>query len=84
MDSNMTDWKCSGCGVPTPNRVRCCNCPTNCISDGQGNGAWKIEAGPSKLAETIRTKLLGVRPEDQDVVLEDSDWRLILTALAAL
>lgn len=35
----------------------------------------------TELAETIRTKLLGVRQEDQDVVLEDSDWRLILSAL---
>jgi hypothetical protein len=33
------------------------------------------------LAKTIRSKLLGVAPEDQDVVLEDSDWRLILNAL---
>lgn len=36
----------------------------------------------NSLADTIRTKLLGVAPEDQDVVLEDSDWRIILAALA--
>jgi hypothetical protein len=36
-----------------------------------------------RLAETIRTKLLGVVPEDQDVVLEDSDWHMILAALAS-
>jgi hypothetical protein len=34
------------------------------------------------LAETIRRKLLGVAPEDQDAVLEDSDWRIILAALS--
>lgn len=35
-----------------------------------------------RLSETIRTKLLGVAPEDQGVVLEDSDWRIILAALS--
>ncbi len=53
--------------------------------------ARKVEADPdldcearpaASLAETIRTKLLGVAPECQDVVLEDSDWRIILAALS--
>lgn len=77
----MTDWKCSGCGAPTPDRVRCCECPTSCVSR-EGESAWKIEPGPHILAETIRTRLLGVRPEGQDVVLEDTDWRIILDALS--
>lgn len=46
-----------------------------------GKTAWKIEPAPHRLAGTIRAKLLAVAPEDQDVVLEDSDWRLILSAL---
>lgn len=75
-------WTCSSCGKPSPNRFRVCDCPTNCVSFN-GKSAWKIESGPHKLAETIRSRLLGVAPEDQDVVLEDADWRLILTALAA-
>jgi len=33
------------------------------------------------LADTIRRNLLGVRPDDQAVVLEDDDWRLILASL---
>jgi len=33
------------------------------------------------LAALIRARLLGVRPEDQDLVLEDQDWRLIIDAL---
>ena len=33
------------------------------------------------LIETIRTRLLGVAPDDQDVTLEDSDWLVILGAL---
>ena len=78
----MVDWKCSGCGKPTPDRIRCCECPTNCVSGSQGS-AWKIEPAPHLLAETIRSKILGVAPEDQDTVLEDSDWHLILNALAS-
>jgi hypothetical protein len=46
-----------------------------------GKSAWKIEPEPFRLAETIRSRLLGVRPEDQDVALEDSDWQIILSAL---
>lgn len=34
-----------------------------------------------KLAATIKRHLLGVAPDDQDVVLEDDDWRLIIQAL---
>lgn len=53
--------------------------------------ARQVEADPDldcearsaeSLAETIRTRLLGVAPEDQDVVLEDADWRIILKALS--
>ena len=33
------------------------------------------------LANTIRQHLLGIRPDDQAVVLEDDDWRLILANL---
>lgn len=35
-----------------------------------------------KLSETIKTRLLGVEPDEQDVVLEDNDWRMILAALS--
>lgn len=34
-----------------------------------------------RLARLIETRLLGVRPDDQDLVLEDSDWIIILKAL---
>ncbi len=39
--------------------------------------------GPSveTLCADIETRLLGVRPDDQDLQLEDDDWRLILKAL---
>ncbi|MCC4257857.1 hypothetical protein [Sphingobium lactosutens] len=35
-----------------------------------------------KLAELIRTRLLGIHPDEQDLQLEDDDWRLILQALS--
>ena len=34
------------------------------------------------LAELIETRLLGVEPDEQDLVLEDYDWRTILAALS--
>lgn len=37
--------------------------------------------GATALADLIETRLLGVRPDDQDLVLEDHDWRLILQSL---
>ena len=40
-------------------------------------------AGREALSKIIRQRLLGVAPDDQDVVLEDDDWRLILAALSA-
>lgn len=36
-----------------------------------------------KLSEIIKTRLLGVLANEQDVVLEDADWRVILSALEA-
>jgi hypothetical protein len=33
------------------------------------------------LAELIKTRLLGVRPDDQDIELDDHDWMDIIAAL---
>jgi len=45
---------------------------------------YGLEMGKMRksLSEIIRTRLLGVKPEDQDIVLEDDDWRVILAALS--
>lgn len=40
------------------------------------------EEEATKLADLIRTRLLGIDPDDQDLQLDDDDWRLILEALA--
>lgn len=34
-----------------------------------------------KLSDLIRTRLLGVHPDEQDLQLDDDDWRVILAAL---
>jgi hypothetical protein len=82
---NTMGWVCAGCGVPSPEQERSCACPTNVVLRGpieRREQAWKREPGVAKLSNTIRTRILGVRPEDQDVVLEDADWQTILTALS--
>ena len=33
------------------------------------------------LADLIKSRLMGVLPDDQDLVLEDSDWALIIGSL---
>lgn len=35
----------------------------------------------SALATIIKTRLLGVDPDNRDVELEDADWRLVIDAL---
>ncbi len=47
--------------------------------DGILTGVNQREA----LAKIIELHMLGVSPDDQDVVLEDHDWRLVLSALRA-
>jgi hypothetical protein len=43
----------------------------------------KNAATRDSLVHLIETRLLGVAPDDQDLVLEDHDWRRIIAALAA-
>lgn len=37
------EWKCAGCGVFSPGRVRSCGCPTSVVYKMGGESAWKIE-----------------------------------------
>lgn len=39
------------------------------------------QASRTALSEIIKTRLLGVRPEDQDITLEDADWMEIIATL---
>lgn len=40
----MSEWKCCGCGIESPNRVRRCDCPTSCLyKRGLRESALKID-----------------------------------------
>ena len=55
---------------------------TETTRDPKSEGLRFISAR-RQLAHTIRSSLLGVLPMDQEIQLEDRDWRLILVALEA-
>lgn len=42
-----------------------------------------LERDRIALVDLIKTRLVGVAPDDQDLVLEDADWQLIVAALQA-
>lgn len=81
-------WRCCGCGAAAMGRVKPCNCPTGV--GGRDNAAGYREyivflslheARCLEISDLIKTRLLGVAPDDQDLVLEDSDWAHIIQAL---
>lgn len=43
-DTNGADWMCAGCGKPSPNKARCCDCLTSVVFC-KGENAWKTEPG---------------------------------------
>lgn len=36
------EWRCAGCGKTSPDRRRCCECPTGVVFNNR-TSAWKIE-----------------------------------------
>lgn len=36
------EWTCAGCGVPSPNKMRSCDCPTNVVCWDR-KAAWKSD-----------------------------------------
>lgn len=45
-DPPLSEWKCVGCGAVSPDRVRSCDCATNCVfrqEDGHQVVEIKIE-----------------------------------------
>jgi len=50
----------------------------------RADGAVTMTDEQADLANLISGRLLGVKPDDQDLVLEDADWRLIIDALQAV
>ena len=42
----MADWKCAGCGIISPRKIRICDCPTGCVfkyMNGKMTNELKIE-----------------------------------------
>lgn len=74
------DWKCSGCGKPSPGRARSCECPTNVVYQDDGKNAWKLEAGAPKTVEHCHD-LIGRLYENPSSPLRAEDVDLIKTAL---
>jgi len=77
--------KCCGCGEPSYDGVKPCDCATMCgWHEGANGSVWFIsreQAAHTALAELIETRLIGVRPDDQDIELDDEDWTRICQAL---
>lgn len=84
----LDTFRCCGCGKAALGRVKPCDCPTM-VGSIWRDGAKpeyvvfisQIAARRLALSELIKTRLLGVHPEDQDLVLEDGDWADIVAAL---
>jgi hypothetical protein len=81
------DFRCCGCGAAAFDGVKPCGCPTMVGARGGFSQreyvVFKTETQARRLAlsNLIKTHLLGVRPDDQDLVLEDHDWMEIVAAL---
>lgn len=49
------EWKCGGCSIVTPRRMRSCECPTNVVYRQDGKRriqAWKVDNTDSTEAES--------------------------------
>ncbi len=59
VEKNMSepDWKCAGCGKPSPGRVEICGCPTQVVTAGN-KSAWKRPPGAQEASERCH-KLIG-------------------------
>jgi len=48
------EWTCAGCGAPSPNQLRSCDCPTNVVCWDRKK-EWKRDtAEDTALADAIR------------------------------
>jgi hypothetical protein len=80
-------WRCCGCGMAASGEVKPCACVTMCgarYDDGKRQFVVFMSATEARrleLSKLIKDRILGVKPDDQDVVLEDADWGDIVAAL---
>jgi hypothetical protein len=75
-------WSCLGCGQPSPDRERSCDCPTDVVREGDST-AWKRPAGARATVEHCH-RLIGRLYENRNIKLSAADVDLIKTALKRL
>jgi|HubBroStandDraft_1064217.scaffolds.fasta_scaffold08818_9 hypothetical protein len=76
----MTDWRCAGCGKPSPDRIAVCDCPTNVVTQPAGRGEWKRPANAGKITDHCHA-LIGSLYEESITQLTTEDVDLIKSAL---
>ena len=81
-------YRCCGCGMAAPGNVKPCDCATMVGGRDKEDGRREYivlmsrkAARRLELSGLIKTRLLGIHPEDQDLVLEDGDWAEIVASL---
>lgn len=44
-DELKNEWRCAGCGILTPSKIRRCDCATNVVTRGDvgGEQSWKLD-----------------------------------------
>jgi hypothetical protein len=42
-EPNEKAWKCAGCGVPSPDRIRACDCPTAVLWQEEAETVTKVD-----------------------------------------
>ena len=53
----MSVWRCSGCGIESPGRVRSCNCITSCLYRGSVGNFEHSTKVPSVVEQTALARL---------------------------
>jgi hypothetical protein len=50
------EWTCAGCGVPSPNKVRSCDCATNVVCWDRKH-EWKRDASFEALPDPVKAEI---------------------------
>ena len=53
----MVEWKCSGCGAVSKDRVRSCDCPTVCLFSGPPGNMVHSTKLPTKVEQRALSTL---------------------------
>lgn len=76
---------CCGCGKEAVGGVKPCDCATGCgWRKGEPGSVVlisRLHARRNELADLIKTRLIGIDPDSQDLILKNHDWHEIVSAL---